>query len=270
MKSISEGIKLFEFTGKSSANNSKQYRKLIQEHSERSYNQYILFKIAAAACHESGFWRVHLSAWLPQARSALNTLFYDINISQGSAATRLKSGGIFNDCFIANFLENVTVKEFWKSASIWRSCRLCMLTFFGPPCIRQWRIQVPGFTAYTPPTTQESGGLAVQIMKIAGFGDIFGSEQVWGNKGHAPKMLDAGTSLKTVEQRTILWLCNVQHKRASTKVCAHDVSRIPYLRQFRIYELRLWRTISMENSWLILSHGSATQMLQKINQTKSL
>jgi len=49
-------IKLLEFTGKSSANNSKQYRKLIQEDSERSYNQYILFKIAAVACHESGFW----------------------------------------------------------------------------------------------------------------------------------------------------------------------------------------------------------------------
>ena len=57
-------IKLFEFTGKSS--NSKQYRKMIQEDSERSYNKYILFKIAAAACHESGFWRVHLSARLPQ------------------------------------------------------------------------------------------------------------------------------------------------------------------------------------------------------------
>ena len=59
-------IKLFEFTGKSFANNSKRYQKLIQEDSERSYNQCILFKIAAAACHESRFWRVHLSARLPQ------------------------------------------------------------------------------------------------------------------------------------------------------------------------------------------------------------
>jgi len=113
-------IKLSEFTGKLSANNSKQYRKLIQEDSERSYNQYILFKISAAACHESWFWRVHLSARLPQRR-VQNTLFYDINISQGSVATHLRWVGIFNDCFIANFLENVTVKEFWKSASIWRS-----------------------------------------------------------------------------------------------------------------------------------------------------
>jgi len=39
---------------------------LIQEDNERSNNQYILFKIAAAACHESGFWRVHLLARLPQ------------------------------------------------------------------------------------------------------------------------------------------------------------------------------------------------------------
>jgi len=59
-------MKLFEFTGKLSANNSKHYQKLIQEDSKRSYNQYILFKIAAAACHESRFWRVHLSARLPQ------------------------------------------------------------------------------------------------------------------------------------------------------------------------------------------------------------
>jgi len=56
-------------TGKSSANNSKQYRKLIQKDSERSYNQYVLFKIAAAVCHDSGFRRVHLSARLPQRRA---------------------------------------------------------------------------------------------------------------------------------------------------------------------------------------------------------
>jgi len=66
VKSISEAFYETEFTGKSSANNSKQYRKPIQEDSERSYNQYILFKIPAAACHESGFWRVHFSARLLQ------------------------------------------------------------------------------------------------------------------------------------------------------------------------------------------------------------
>jgi len=37
-------------------------------------------------------------------------------ISQGSAATRFGCGGIFNDSFIAHFLEGVPVKEFLKSA----------------------------------------------------------------------------------------------------------------------------------------------------------
>ena len=63
-------IKLFQFTGKLSANNYKLYRKLIQKDS-KSYNQYILFKIAAAACQASGLWRVHVSAF---CRSAHNTL----------------------------------------------------------------------------------------------------------------------------------------------------------------------------------------------------
>jgi len=44
--------------------------------------------------------------------SLVNKLFSDINISQGSVATRLRCGGIFNECCIANFLEIITVKEF--------------------------------------------------------------------------------------------------------------------------------------------------------------
>ena len=43
---------------------------------------------------------------------------FDINISQGSVATRFSCGGIVNDRCIANFLEIVTVKEFLKSANI--------------------------------------------------------------------------------------------------------------------------------------------------------
>jgi len=42
----------------------------------------------------------------------------DINISQGSVATRLRCGERVNDHCIANFLEIVTVKEFLKSANI--------------------------------------------------------------------------------------------------------------------------------------------------------
>ena len=50
--------------------------------------------------------------------SLLIKLFSDINISQGSVATHLKCGGLFNECCIANFLEIITVKEFLKSANI--------------------------------------------------------------------------------------------------------------------------------------------------------
>ena len=46
-------MKLLEFTGESSANNYKQYQKLIQEGSKRSYsliNILFFIKIAAAVC----------------------------------------------------------------------------------------------------------------------------------------------------------------------------------------------------------------------------
>ena len=71
--------------------------------------------MAATACHTSGFRRVRLSARLPQRTEHASFM---TNISQGSAATHLKCGGIFNDHFIANFLDSVTVNEFLKSASI--------------------------------------------------------------------------------------------------------------------------------------------------------
>jgi len=50
--------------------------------------------------------------------SLFNKLLSDINISQGSVATHLRCGGIFNECCTANFLEIITVKEFLKSANI--------------------------------------------------------------------------------------------------------------------------------------------------------
>jgi len=50
--------------------------------------------------------------------SLINKLFSDINISQGSVATHLMCGGIFNERCIANILEIITVKEFLKSANI--------------------------------------------------------------------------------------------------------------------------------------------------------
>jgi len=46
------------------------------------------------------------------------SLFSDINISQGSVATLVRCGGIFNANFIANFLTSQPVKELSKSANI--------------------------------------------------------------------------------------------------------------------------------------------------------
>ena len=39
-------------------------------------------------------------------------LFSDINVSQGSVATHMMCGGIFNKYFASNFLENLIVKKF--------------------------------------------------------------------------------------------------------------------------------------------------------------
>jgi len=46
-------------------------------------------------------------------------LFSDINISQGSVATRLRCGGIFSYHFSANLSVSLTMKELWKSVKIW-------------------------------------------------------------------------------------------------------------------------------------------------------
>jgi len=47
--------------------------------------------------------------------------FLNSDISQGSVATFVRCGGIFNVDFIVNLLESLSVKELWKSVSIWRS-----------------------------------------------------------------------------------------------------------------------------------------------------
>jgi len=61
---------------------------------------------------------VYISArlWL----SAHKTLVYDIRISQGSAATRLRCGGNINNTFIAHCLQSAPVEELLKLANIWQ------------------------------------------------------------------------------------------------------------------------------------------------------
>jgi len=47
--------------------------------------------------------------------------FSNIDVSQGSAATRLRCGGIINDYFAAYSLTNLTVNKFGKLFNSWRS-----------------------------------------------------------------------------------------------------------------------------------------------------
>ena len=47
--------------------------------------------------------------------------FFDIHISQGIVATRLKRGGIVKREFVANLLPNSLVKKIWKSDISWWS-----------------------------------------------------------------------------------------------------------------------------------------------------
>ena len=60
-----------------------------------------------------------VSAWSAVGVLSVST-FLKTNISQGGAATSFRCDGICNDRFIANFLLSVSVKEFWKSVSIWQ------------------------------------------------------------------------------------------------------------------------------------------------------
>jgi len=62
-------------------------------------------------------------------------MFSDINISQGSVATPLRSGGICNDLFIANFLLSVTVEEFLNVPNLLKYPAEYIAYFFEPPFI---------------------------------------------------------------------------------------------------------------------------------------
>jgi len=50
-----------------------------------------------------------------------NLRFLNTTVSQGSVATRVNYGKIFNDLFIANLLVSVMVKEFRRSVRIRQS-----------------------------------------------------------------------------------------------------------------------------------------------------
>jgi len=50
--------------------------------------------------------------------------------SQGRRARNVEESKWSTDHFIANFLETVPVKEFWKLVNIWQSYQLNLATYF--------------------------------------------------------------------------------------------------------------------------------------------
>jgi len=48
-------------------------------------------------------------------------VIFEKNISQGSVATQLSFGGMFNSRFISNLSQSVTLYEFLKSVNIWQN-----------------------------------------------------------------------------------------------------------------------------------------------------
>jgi len=56
-------------------------------------------------------------------------LFSDANVSQGSAATHMRCGGVFNKYFPANLLKNLTVK---KCENLFRINRITAMSSVSP------------------------------------------------------------------------------------------------------------------------------------------
>jgi len=62
----------------------------------------------------------------------------NVDISQGDVATRLGCGGVFKYFFVTNFLQSLTVKEFWKLVNLLSKLRtgLYSVLFFWLTCIK--------------------------------------------------------------------------------------------------------------------------------------
>jgi len=70
--------------------------------------------------------------------------FLNNDISQGSVVTQLTCGRIVNENCVANLLVNLSVKEVWKSANIWRSYGqdFSGLFFIDSQCTLVWYLSI--------------------------------------------------------------------------------------------------------------------------------
>ena len=102
-------------------------------HFEHACNSRTISINAANYCYHLIVKIYRLTRYLFQT----NASFFDINVSQGSVATRLKCGGIFHNDFIANLPLTLQLKVFRKSVSIWWSYgkKYSGMFFFDSQCI---------------------------------------------------------------------------------------------------------------------------------------
>ena len=112
--------------------------------------------------------------------------FSCIYISQGSVATQLRFGGMFNNRFVAICPLDVTVKKFRKSVNIWR---------------RQWTIKSGTFqgTVYETTRRKLASGLAVFVIN-----------SLWGWWSKASSFSDIQALAHTVVNSDLLYQVNIQ------------------------------------------------------------
>ena len=91
---------------------------LITDYTPEHFNVSVWWKLQVSGC----YW--------------INIPEFHFSISQGSVATYVKCGGKHDNGFIANFLLNSMLKEFWKSTNICKCYeRIILWVFFDSQCI---------------------------------------------------------------------------------------------------------------------------------------
>jgi len=86
---------------------------------------------------------------------------YFVDISQGSVEMHLWSGGIFNNHVIANCLQSMPVKEFWKSIKISEDIDKSKVPRFLAHPVYAWKqcVELP-----VPVSTVSSGAVRVIFL----------------------------------------------------------------------------------------------------------
>jgi len=94
--------------------------------------------------------------------------FLNSDISQGSVVTQLRCGEIISQCFVANLLVNLSVKEAWKSVNIWQSYgQYCRALFFFTHSVEQHALTAPH--QWTTDAHHTTSATFISVYLIFGF-----------------------------------------------------------------------------------------------------